>query len=128
MSLHHSSDPLCPLCESKLTQAHPSLVQWCRGVKAQYPNAHVSWAFRDEADQDQALAEGKTKLVWPNSAHNKTPAMALDLFQIDANGLGVWSPQFFVSLANTLPNTMKWGGRWKDLGDDDHFELISTPE
>lgn len=33
---------------------------------------------RGEAEQNKAFAEGKSKLQWPHSAHNKSPSLAFD--------------------------------------------------
>lgn len=128
---HHTSDPVCPACEEKLATAHPDLAAWYRtSVKPKYPDAHVSWGYRDQVGQEAAFEDGKTRLHFPNSAHNKVPARALDLFQINAAGSAVWEPRFFASLsdANKLdyPHII-WGGNWKTLGDGDHFELLIDP-
>lgn len=125
---HHTSDPVCPLCEEKLATAHPDLATWFRtAVKPNYPDAHVSWGYRDQADQEAAFQDGKTKLHFPNSAHNKVPARALDLFQINAAGVAAWQPLFFAAISDRnkldYPHII-WGGNWKTLGDGDHFELL----
>lgn len=124
---HHTSDPRCPLCEQKLLDAHPTLVGWFEDVKSRNPNVHVSWGFRDATSQAQAVQEGKSKLLFPNSAHNKQPALALDLFQIDESGRAFWDPVFFAKLAGEIADSklpLKWGGHWKGLGDNDHFEVV----
>ena len=125
---HHTSDPQCPLCDYKLTQAHDVLRDWFNThVKPQYPDAHVSWSYRNKQDQDRCLAENKTRLEFPMSKHNQIPSLAIDLFEIDQAGHGVWNPKFFVALneyneGNGFP--IGWGGRWRSLGDGDHFELM----
>lgn len=119
---HHTSDALCALCELKLESAHHELGTWFRDLKSRNPSVHVSWAFRDEASQEQAFTDGKTKLHFPGSAHNKTPAMAVDIFQIDDTGKAIWDPVFCAKVAQESPS-LKWGGSWKSLGDNDHFEL-----
>lgn len=128
---HHNSDPTCPLCAEKIAEAHPEMRAWFLDVKSRYPNAHVSWSFRCEEDQNQLVLDKKSRLSWPHSAHNqmedgKPCSMALDLFQIDEDGVGRWSPLWFAKLNaenenNKLP--IFWGGNWKTLGDNDHFEL-----
>jgi hypothetical protein len=123
---HHTSDPVCALCETKLATAHASLGDWFRQVKSLYPDLHVSWGYRDAASQLEAFKEGKTKLNFPNSAHNKTPALALDLFQIDEQGKAKWDGVFFAKLDafnQEKGHAIKWGGHFKHLGDFDHFEL-----
>jgi peptidoglycan L-alanyl-D-glutamate endopeptidase CwlK len=126
MGLHHTADVLCPLCENKLTQAHPDLVSWFRTVKSAHPDVHVSWSYRDQESQEAAFEDGKTKLHYPHSAHNELPSSALDLFEIK-NGDAVWDSAFFAALNSSnkdgFPHIL-WGGRWKTLGDNDHFELV----
>lgn len=39
----------------------------------------VVCAYRNKSMQDKAFKEGKSKLKWPNSAHNKAPAQAVDI-------------------------------------------------
>lgn len=127
---HHTSDPVCPLCEQKLSLAHEDLQKWFRDLKSRHSDVHVSWSFRDEASQDQAFREGKTKLRFPASPHNKTPAMALDIFQIDDSGKPKWDPIFNTKVnyeSLNLGYQLRWGGTFKSLGDYDHFQLNEAP-
>lgn len=131
---HHTGDQACPLCEAKLDQSDSFLADWYRKkVKMRWSDAHVSWSYRNETDQNQCVAEGKSKLLYPLSAHNYTDpttgkpmARALDLFQIQAGGHAIWSPSFFAAINamnedEALP--IKWGGSFKTLGDFDHYEI-----
>ena len=131
----HTSDPVCPLCEEKLLSAHVYLSSWFKNLKKRYANAHVSWAYRNAVDQAQFFREGKTHCQYPASAHNKTKAdqtpcsMALDLFQEDEDGVARFSPIWYAKInaeneADKEP--ISWGGKFKNLGDADHFQL-NTP-
>lgn len=128
MIARHTLDLECPLCELKLIKADPVLSNWYRTkVKMNWKDAHISWAYRDEASQEEAFLDGKTKLHYPNSAHNQTPARALDLFQLSPDGKAVFDPGFYyaVNEMNEKEDTqIKWGGKFKTLGDLDHFELV----
>lgn len=134
---HHTADPACPLCEEKLAQAHADLAEWYRSkVKAAYPNSHVSWSYRDQASQEQAVADGKSELHYPASAHNKTDAagspraLALDLFFIDQNGKAYWPAMLFAKIADDAEHAgdpILWGGHWRELGDSDHFQWELPP-
>jgi hypothetical protein len=129
---HHGSGRICPFCEQKLLTAHPYFSGWFHSLKVRYPDVHISWSYRDQADQDAFVKSGESDEPYPRSPHNKTDpqgnprALALDLFQIDSEGKGVWSHQFF-SQVNADNNAAKlpiyWGGNFKTLGDFDHFEL-----
>lgn len=132
MSFHHNDDDPCPLCESKLQTAHPVLGDWFRKVKSTWHNCHISWAFRNEEAQNQAFADHLTMLRWPMSAHNnmvdnKPVSLALDLFQIDDDGVARFSPKFYALVWGWTQRSgtkMRWGGAFKKLGDAGHFELI----
>jgi hypothetical protein len=131
MSLHHTKESRCELCEEKLATAHEYLGQWFRRVKDRYPSVHVSWAWRGQADQDRFHKEG-TGVAWPKSKHNamkdeKPCSLALDLFEIDDNGAARFSPMFYAKLhdENTQAGEpIVWGGTFKSRrGDLDHFEM-----
>lgn len=141
MSLHHSHDAVCPLCEAKLLDADPVIAGWFRRVKARYPNVHVYYAYRGPEEQARVVAEGKSKLTYPHSKHNavrdgKPCSLALDLFQIDEDGIGRFARPFYAKVAadaweNTDP--VIWGGDWNGDGvqeksdwDGPHFELKSV--
>lgn len=132
MRLHHTDDPICPLCEHKLEGAHPDLAEWYRGVKARHPDAHISWAFRGKADQNRFFADGASKAPWPLSKHNhekdgKPCSLALDLFQI-RDGRAIFDPVFGAKVnAENQAAGLKlvWGGTFKRLGDAGHFEMAT---
>lgn len=132
MNLHHTDAPVCPLCEEKLKQAHVYLGEWFRALKRRYPNVHVSWSWRGQESQDHAFETGSSRLKWPFSAHNQTTSegmpnsMALDLFQIDEDGVARWSPSFFakVNAENEASGEpLRWGGKWKSIGDSCHYQF-----
>ena len=130
---HHTNEPVCPLCDFKLKTAHPYLGLWFRKLKARYPSAHISWAWRGQIDQDKFFDEGKTKVRFPHSKHNNMKgslpySLALDLFQEDDDGNARFSPLWYakVNAENEAEKEpIVWGGRFKHLGDGDHFELTS---
>lgn len=130
----HSNEPkACPECEEKLLQAHTTLAEWFRScVKPAHQDCHISWSYRDQKSQNEAYAEGKSKLAWPMSAHNKSDdqgnpcSMALDLFQIASNGMAVWGWKYFKQIADeAVKNSepIEWGGSWQSFEDSDHYEL-----
>ncbi len=127
MAIHHTSDDVCPLCEEKLAQVHPYLSYWFRRhVKRFQPNAHVSWGFRGKDDQNRFFDQEKTTLRFPLSPHNKTPAMAIDLFQLDDKGKAVWDVDFFKVLNfynERAKINLRWGGNFKKWKDYNHFEI-----
>jgi hypothetical protein len=145
--MHHTSLPSCDLCESKLMTAHSSLGAWFRKVKAKYPNVHVSWGFRNMAEQEEMYRAGRelksgvwvvvdqrkvlTNARFGQSPHNhmegnKPMSQAVDLFLIDEDGEARWPKPFFSKLAaEELEPGMVWGGTFKSMrgGDADHYQL-----
>lgn len=126
---HHTADSACPLCEAKLLTAHPYMRDWFHRIKALTPTVHVCWAYRGKEDQEQAFRDGKSKLHYPNSPHNrinldgKPESYALDIFQI-VGGRAVFDALFYakVNAYNVAGNEpILWGHIWKNLGDLDHF-------
>lgn len=126
MSTHHTSDPVCPACEEKLTQAHDKLAPFFKYFKSIYPDLHVSWSYRDKQSQEEAVKNHKSDLHYPKSPHNKLPALAIDVFQINEHGAGIWDGKFCAKLNKEQKAAgfdLLWGGEFKDLGDADHFQV-----
>lgn len=99
---------------------------------------------RDKSEQDKAFAEGKSKLQYPQSKHNKIPSEAVDAAPFE-NGKIDWSKSqmlFFAGyvkgIADRLYRTgvishqIRLGADWNENNDIDdeifldapHFELI----
>lgn len=135
MNKHANGIAECPSCEDKLKNAHPDIAQWFRNsVKHMFPDCHISWSYRGKADQEKAFLDGKSKLHFPLSAHNKSDdqgnpcALALDFFQLDFHGQACWPWGYFRDIANSAVvanHSILWGGHWEKFGDADHFELVS---
>lgn len=132
-ALRHQVGKTCALCDAKLLTAHNDLAKWFRAAKEKWQNIHISWAYRDQAAQERAFAEGASLLHWPNSAHNHRvndipTSLALDIFQIDEDGIARFQYQFNKTLwawtnQDYGANSFLWGGGFKSLGDSGHFEL-----
>lgn len=151
MSHDHIKGPICPGCERRLALAYPGLVSWFRRRKAAYPELHISWSFRTKVEQDACFTEGKSRLRWPDSAHNnwiainafvsahpelypsaisniKPQAKALDLFQL-INGVAVFSWKFYKVISDLSKNEgaeVLWGHDFKTHKEDgDHFQWMT---
>lgn len=81
-------------------------------------------------EQEACFTEGKTDLHFPFSPHNKTPALALDLFELSPEGASSWQHFWFAKI-NEYNNDngvrLRWGGNFvlhSGAGDSDHFEVI----
>jgi hypothetical protein len=104
---------------------------WFVFVKTKFPDAHISWAFRDEKNQNEAFDRGLSKVRWPNSKHNYMEngapmSKALDLFKINEAGAAQWPVDWFHEIYTETEkesHPIKWGGTFRSIKDYDHFEL-----
>lgn len=62
----------------KLKECDIKLQELIRRVDEIYP-VQVICGHRNEADQNKAFAEKKSKLKFPDSKHNKKPSLAVDV-------------------------------------------------
>lgn len=135
MGLKHEDGPVCSLCNAKLVQAHSVLRDFFNALKKSEGSVHISWAWRNEEMQNKFFEEGKSRVKWPNSKHNSTTAdgrpcsRAIDLFQIDADGLARFSGPFYEKIANFAhleKFPIVWGGSWAQFKDRPHFQLSES--
>lgn len=90
---------------------------------------------RSAEEQDRYFDEGKSKLRWPNSRHNKLPSEAVDVapYPIDWEDVGRFRyfAGFVMGIAASMGVKLRWGGDWdrdtevKDnkFNDLPHFEI-----
>jgi peptidoglycan L-alanyl-D-glutamate endopeptidase CwlK len=93
----------------------------------------VICGFRGEKEQNEAYARGHSKLKWPQSKHNQTPSMAVDIvpYPIDWNDelrfrtLGAVVKEIWSQLPpeKRAGYALIWGGDFKNFRDLPHFEL-----
>lgn len=62
---------------NNLAQCHPNLQKIAHEAIKEF-NFVVICGHRNKADQNKAFDGGFSKVRWPNSKHNKTPARAFD--------------------------------------------------
>lgn len=83
---------------------------------------------RDEATQNAAYATGKSKLKFPQSKHNHSPSLAVDIapYPIDWKNRERFSylAGIVIATANEMDIALRWGGDWDKDGDltDNHFD------
>lgn len=117
----------------KLSTCHDALQDICLEAIKQIDFA-VICGHRTEADQNKAFAEGKSKLQYPNSKHNKTPSLAVDLAPVKYRDSKVyidWEDiELFKKLAAHVLRIaaekgilLVWGGNWVKFKDYPHYEL-----
>lgn len=120
----------------KLMTVHLDLQRLFREVVKHYDCA-VICGRRGEEEQNEYYRTGTSKLKFPQSKHNKTPSLALDVcpYPIDWND----KDRFYhfaglvKGIAISMEINIRWGGNWdgdNDLDDQTffdlpHFELIN---
>lgn len=117
----------------KLSQCHPELQRLVRAVESRI-SLVVACGHRGETEQNRAFAEGKSKLKFPASKHNKLPSLAVDLVplkrsKIDWNDkvLFYYFAGYVMAVAAMIDIKVRWGGNWNmndDLHDQTFFDLV----
>lgn len=109
-----------------LKQCHPHLQKVAHECIKTF-DFTVTCGHRNQADQNKAFAEKKSKLRWPNSKHNKTPSLAFDAapWPIDWNDVARFDAMgsAMKAAARKVHVKLVWGGDWKSFVDRPHFEL-----
>lgn len=117
----------------RLKELHPDLQRLYRRVDEIYP-IQIICGHRNEADQNKAFAEKKSKLKWPESKHNKIPSEAGDTVpDPDRNPKTIsWTDltQYEImclaieAAADELDIKIRLGRDFKGLADWPHCELV----
>jgi peptidoglycan L-alanyl-D-glutamate endopeptidase CwlK len=84
-------------------------------------------AQRGRAEQEYAFQSKKSKARFGQSAHNYTPAVAMDLvpYPIDWKDVNRFKSlqRVIMRIAKEKGVPLTWGGTWKTLVDMPHYEL-----
>jgi len=124
---------------TNLLQARPDLQKLFNEV-IKYYDCAVICGHRNEEDQNKAYDEGRSDKRYPQSKHNKTPSLAVDVVPWFKNKPHIrWNDKekfyefggFVQGMSASLGIDIRWGGNWdmddelKDqtLFDLPHFEL-----
>jgi peptidoglycan L-alanyl-D-glutamate endopeptidase CwlK len=94
----------------------------------------VLCGHRNKEEQNDAFERGASKLRWPNSKHNKTPSLAVDVapFPIDWDNLARFRELAAIIMdeADKAGIKLRWGGDFNMNGKPDdkfvdmpHFEI-----
>ena len=121
----------------KLSTACIELQNICNQVIKIYDFSVIE-GFRTKDRQNQLFSEGKSKVQFPNSKHNKNPSDAIDIVPYPVD----WQDdQRFFFLAGLMFQEaqnqgvkLRWGGDWRGeyrfkenrFKDLPHFEVIRT--
>lgn len=112
--------------KENLLQAHPLLQKLFNEVIKEI-DCTVLDAQRGRAAQEKAFKAGRSRAHFGQSAHNYSPAVALDVvpFPLDWNDTASFRKLAAVvkRLAAQMNIPIEWGGDWKSLVDMPHYEL-----
>ena len=124
--------------EGRLHTCHPDLQKVIRRAIEAGPDFTVLCGHRGRADQERAVAEGRSKARWPRSKHNRSPSEAVDLapWPIDWHDLERFRvlARWVLGVAHGMGVRLRWGGDWDmdfdeadergKLRDFPHFEMV----
>jgi len=91
---------------------------------------------RDKDRQNQMVAEGKSRVLWPDGKHNTVPSLAVDVtpypIKWDDRERQTLFAGYVLATARATGVTLRWGGDWdrdtevRDNSFDDlvHFEIV----
>lgn len=130
---------------ARLGTADPELQRLMQAVMdKQLMDFSIIQGHRSKAEQDSAYEANASKVRWPNSKHNGTPSLAVDIApypirwgdpgdpdRVKAIGNFYRLAGIVLATAHELGINIRWGGDWSMDGDifdqefDDlpHFEL-----
>jgi len=126
---------------SKLSTCHADLQALFYEVIKNF-DCMILEGYRNQADQDLAFKEGRSKLTWPNGKHNRQPSMAVDVtpYPVDFSNIKrlYWFAGYVMGIAQKLKDegkmthSVRYGGDWdgdyikieQHFKDLNHFELI----
>lgn len=90
--------------------------------------------YRSKEEQDELFREGKSQLQWPQSKHNRYPAIAVDIqpYPYPQDERELWAALGFMAglstiIAEKYGVTIRWGGDWDmdgDVTDNDFDDLF----
>ena len=120
---------------NRLATCHDDLQRLFGAVVVSFDCSALA-GHRGQAEQDRLFADGKSKLKYPDSKHNKYPSMAVDVAPCPVD----WSDTsrfyyfagFVKATALSMGITIRWGGDWNSnfvtndqtFMDLPHYELV----
>jgi peptidoglycan L-alanyl-D-glutamate endopeptidase CwlK len=114
------------LSQTRLATCHLD-IQIVMEKAIKYYNFSVVCGHRSEQEQNKAYRQGFSKLIYPNSRHNKTPSTAIDIvpYPIDWHNINRFYQMAGVVLTIAKQSfiVLEWGGNWQTFKDYPHFQL-----
>ncbi len=122
---------------ANLSEAHPALKAVFSEVIKRFDHVVIE-GYRGKAEQDAAFHAGKSKLKFPQSMHNRSPALAVDVcpYPIDWSDVRRFHlfAGYVLATALAMGVRLRWGGDWdgdfnwrnQSFHDLPHFELLDA--
>ena len=116
----------------RLATCHPDLQRLCNEL-IKHRDVTIVCGQRGEQEQNRAFAMERSCVQYPDSKHNKTPSMAVDMaiyhkgsphIQWDNHEEFLEFSGFVKGVAATLGLVVVWGGDWHSFKDLPHWELV----
>jgi peptidoglycan L-alanyl-D-glutamate endopeptidase CwlK len=111
---------------AQLASAHEDLQKIFNEV-IKTTDCMVICGHRGEEAQNACFAAKTSKLKWPDSKHNKTPSLAVDVVPFPLNWADTERFRVFAEkvkeVARGLGVGVVWGGDWKGFRDVPHWQL-----
>ena len=113
--------------ESRLSSCHSKLQVLMRAV-LQVQDISIICGHRTKQTQNSYYRSGTSKLKWPDSKHNKSPSLAVDIIAYPFcgwNNLDAFKELSVIvkEKADELGIKIKWGGDFKSFVDMPHWQL-----
>ncbi len=116
--------------KERLALAHPLLQKLMNEAIKQF-DFTILQSMRGRAEQERAFSLGHTQVHFGTSAHNWTPAIALDIapWPIDWSNLKPFHTlsQIILPMAKEMKIPIRWGGDWDGDGDLKDQKFIDLP-
>lgn len=117
---------------AQLASCHPDLQAVCNELIKQY-DFSVLAGRRGENEQNAAFQNGKSRVRYPHSAHNKTPSLAVDIAPYPIDWDNIYRFNEMITRFDTVANILRsqgiissefvYGGKWSNLQDWPHIEI-----
>lgn len=120
-----------------VSEVTPALKRALVQAQAEGAKFMVADCQRGKAEEEKTWREGKSKIRWPDSAHNVADpsigAMAVDIYPLDPSKSGdikAYEKQARIvqKIAEEQGIDIDWGGDWKSLKDGPHLEIKDYKE
>jgi peptidoglycan L-alanyl-D-glutamate endopeptidase CwlK len=92
----------------------------------------VLCGYRNQSEQEFVYNAGNSKLHYPDSKHNKKPALAVDIAPYPLNWKDInkfyelkgviFTVAHYLKANGAITHKLKWGGKWK-MKDYPHYQL-----